>query len=71
MACEATRMHYFHELNHEQQCSAVRRMASGGMSERAIAHACEWSVEYVRHVLSEYGSTTGAGGGVHAPTFAS
>lgn len=49
---ERARRHFLC-LGREQQLQAVRRLAAVGYEEGLIAAATGWSVEMVRHILSE------------------
>jgi hypothetical protein len=50
---DAARMAAFHALNPEAKKAAITRLALAGYSDRAIAAACQLSVEQICRVLAE------------------
>lgn len=51
------RMSYFALLSHDEQRAAIQRMAASGMSDHTIAAATMLSVEMIRAILGDRGTT--------------
>lgn len=52
VAVISSALHHWHELTHDEQRAAIRRMAAEGLSEYVIAAATRLSVEFVRQQLA-------------------
>lgn len=46
-------LQHFLQLDHSQQCQAIRRLAAEGLSDHTIAAATRLSVEMIRRLLAE------------------
>jgi hypothetical protein len=47
------RLRHFHQLDREQQCQAIQRLAASGHGDATIAQATALSVEQIRRILAE------------------